>query len=243
MLHVYSGASIQITESKVAVEEEEIYLFVQRRLQEEAESVDPVNKVLLETCSRKGRLKHDIIVDTAKEKGADLIIVGMKIRDQALPDFAYETADAIVRRTKIPLLVVPEMSRFVPPSAIALSSEEDISSGADLYSLDVLRTMIGHFNPRVFAVRVIKGSQERQFEVFNQPFRLKSALGISEMEYNCVEGKDVSAAMNEFISDNGIDLYAVFPAKHSRLAHWFIKSTTRSMMLRASIPLLVMPLG
>lgn len=241
MLHVYEGAPMQITESKVAVDEEEIYLFVQRRLQEEADSVNPVNKVLLETSSRKGRAKHDIIVDVAKEKGADLIIVGMKIRDQALSAFTYETADAIVRRMKIPLLAVPEMSRFVPISAIALSSEEDIEPGADLHFLEVLRTIIEHFHPRIYAVRVTKGSQQKMIEAFNWPFRLKSALGLSEMEFECVEGTDVPTTMNEFISAQGIDLFTAFPRKHSRLAHWFTRSTTRSLMLSASIPLLVLP--
>ena len=241
LFHVCPDPPLRITDSIVARDDEEVYLFVQRRLQEEADAIDPVGKIQVETSCRKASPVHTVILDAARDMDADIIIAAIKAEQRPDAPFWPETVAALARSAEMPLLLVPELSRFRPFSAIAMASEDDIASGVDLHFLDVLRDIISHFNSKVFAVRVMKSGQEKEFERLNRPYRLQTALGLSEMEYESIEGNEISFVLDDYIKDQGIDLLVVFPRKHSLFAKWLFSSVTKSLIQRPSAPLLVLP--
>lgn len=240
IFHVLPDPPLRITDSIVARDDEEVYLFVQRRLQEEADAIDPVKKIQVETSCRKGGPVHKVILDVAWDKGADIIIAAIKTEERRDALFWPETIAALARSAEMPLLLVPELSRFRPFSAIAIASEEDIAPGVNLHFLDVLRDIISHFNSKVFAVRVMKSGHEKEFERLNRPYHLQTALGLPEMEYACIEGNEISFVLNDYIKDQGVDLLVVFPKKHSMFAKWLFISVTQAVIQRSSVPLLVL---
>lgn len=241
IFHVIPDPPVRVTDSIIARNDEDVYLFVQRRLQEEADAVNPVSAIQVETSSRKGSPVHKTILAAAGSKGADIIVAGIKAGAHDNTTFWPETLAALAGESRIPLLLVPELLRFYPVKAIALASEEDIETGVDLHFLDVLRDIMRHFNPRIFAVRVVEGRKDLQYEMLNRPFRMEVALNSRDMEYECIEGNDIPLALTEFIKERGIDLLVAFPGKHSLFATWFFRSITRSLIQRSPAPLLVLP--
>lgn len=59
--------------------------------------------------------------------------------------------------------------------------------------------------------------------------------------YACIAGKDVPEVLNDFTSVYNINLLALLTHKHDLLERLFFKSTTRAMIFKTPIPLLILP--
>lgn len=59
--------------------------------------------------------------------------------------------------------------------------------------------------------------------------------------YKHIARGDVSQGLNDFIAEYGIDLFVMEPQYRTALARWFIRSHTKDMLFRISIPLMILP--
>jgi nucleotide-binding universal stress UspA family protein len=59
--------------------------------------------------------------------------------------------------------------------------------------------------------------------------------------YKHIARGDVSQGLNDFIGEYGIDLFVMEPQYRTALARWFIKSYTKDLLFRISIPLMILP--
>ena len=59
--------------------------------------------------------------------------------------------------------------------------------------------------------------------------------------YKHISRGNVSHALNDFIDEYGIDLLVMEPQYRTALARWFIKSYTKDMLFKISIPLMILP--
>lgn len=194
----------------------------------------------IETMSREGIVVNEII-EAAREIDADIIVAGMKAEGKGYRKIFGSTVTALARKSDIPLIVVPQYSRFTKPTTIALATEHDAQPDIDVNMFNILRQLTSIFQSRLYLVRITKNRFNQENEIHNRPLRLMGILKALDPKYECIEGKNEERGLNEFTHAFNVDILALLPHRHSLLDRWFTRSTTRTMVFETDIPLLVIP--
>ena len=95
------------------------------------------------------------IQDKAAEIGADLIVMGMKGGGRSKN--LGSTTIATIRRSRIPVLVVPEGAQFTPLKKIALAI--DFDAGLNRSSFRSLMVLVKQFDASVQVVQVAEKAE------------------------------------------------------------------------------------
>jgi len=236
----YLPMPLPVMASSVIDLAEDLKKSTQQQLQQEEKSINTGSRVTVETICREG-VAADAILEAAREKKAGLIIAGMKEGGKGTRRVLGSTATTLAKKADIPLIIVPEKTKYIRISSIALANESDLETDADDHLLDSLREIAAQFHSKIYVVRVAKNRIKATYETLNRPFKLIRILRMLDPSYGTVEGKSVAEGLNHFIEGYHIHLLAMLPHKHSLLERWFIKSATRSVIFETHIPLLILP--
>lgn len=236
----YQPVASPYVETTVIITGDEVKEFTMNQLREEAELINKNLEVQMETLALEGP-SGEIILEAARIHQAELIVAGIKKRRTLYRTLFGSTVNDLASKSAIPLLLVPDHVQFVPPDIIALANDSDISFDADIHLLDRVKDFCQHFHSKLYLLRVAKNENSEALELLHRPYNLLRLAKPMEAEYECTEGKEVDEALNRFISSHQVKIIALMPHKHVLLQKLFIKSTTRSMVLHATIPLLILP--
>ena len=88
----------------------EIMLKAEAQLLDEADFLDPGHK-LMEVVCEDGEA-YRTILNVAKEKNVDFIVVGRKGNGDSIEELFVSTATALGKNTSVPLIIVPENAKF-----------------------------------------------------------------------------------------------------------------------------------
>jgi len=192
----------------------------------------------IETLPVRGAVVESIL-ETIEELSADLVVMGMKGKGKSVRKLFGSTVTGLARKTRVPLLVVPEEARYMSPANILLGN--DVRPDTDLQVLDPLKELVAIFGARVYALRVIQNGTKEYLEVMHNPSPLQPVAKEWELKYEYEMGGDVVAVLNEFARTHHIDMVVMVPHPHFLPERWFIRSRTREMIFEAKIPLLILP--
>jgi nucleotide-binding universal stress UspA family protein len=237
LFHAYQTAVLSGADTVAPVPEEATRVAVQDRLQQHLLAIEPSN-VNIQLLHAAGSAAATILA-TAREQGADLIISGMKQHGKALRQFFGSTVTELAKHTKQPLLVIPEQTSYQPPHKIALAS--DIAPETDAHVLEALATIGERFHSKVYVVRVIRDRFDEVYELLRHPARLQALPASLDTQYAYTQNKHVTEALQFYIQVEGIQLLAMVPHKHTLLEKWFFKSTTKAMIFKSMVPVLILP--
>lgn len=240
LFNAYHPMPVAVTEPIVNVSPDDMRKDVQRKLQIISSQINSDNAVNAELACEQGSTTGSIL-KAARDYYADLIVTGMKGQGKAIGKVFGSTVTSLMRKTRVPLIIVPEETGYAAINTIALANEDDIGSDVNIHVLDIFRAIASHFHSRLYLVR-ISGNQFREaYDVLNPPSRLSRIMKNLHPVYECMEGDNIPGALNEFISKNQVDMLAMMPHHHSLLETWLVKSPTRTMAFKTHIPLLILP--
>jgi len=111
IFHAYLPIPVPLTEALVAVVPDDPEPFIAQRLNDEIEELDPECLVEMDAKFLKGRASEAIKAVALRYK-ADLVVVGMKKEHHDVRRLFGSTVTALIGKTTVPLLVVPEEARF-----------------------------------------------------------------------------------------------------------------------------------
>jgi hypothetical protein len=149
------------------------------------------------------------------------------------------TVLSLVRKSKMPMLVVPEKAEFKPIKNLALAAEVD--SKLNLSCINPLVQIGEKFHSKVYVVRVLKTHSDIIDELIYRSERLSKKLEHFKIEYKFPRADNVTFAIEEFIATHQIDLLGVIPQHHNILERIFIKSETKELSFYTRVPMLLMP--
>jgi nucleotide-binding universal stress UspA family protein len=221
----------------VSVSRYDVMTQTDKRLQDEANLLD-CNPGIIEIICDEGN-SEDAITNVANEKKVDFIIAGMKGRGKNLKKIFGSTATSLIRRSDIPVIIVPEAAKFSVPKIILYAS--DIISDTNIELVDQIKPITGTFESKLFVVRVIKDQYTEIIERLNTPGKLREELKKSNASFEYPVDTDVGHALNEFIRKQHVNLLVMMPHKHEWWERLFRKSETKDMIIHSHIPILVIP--
>lgn len=238
LLHAFQPSTAVSLDSTLALTGETLTKMANKCLEKQVETVRKKEDPAVTTIVQEGAAP-DIILRTAIAGEATVVIMGMTRGHGLLRAFFGSTVTALYDKTTIPLIIVPEDAVYAAVSKIALAS--DIMPETDMHTLDLLQEIVQQFNAKVFIVRVISDRFEEVYELLDRPEKFSRLRKAVEVQYEYERSKHVVDTLNDFIDRHEINMVAMVPHKHTLLEKWFFKSTTRTMILKAMVPVLVLP--
>jgi hypothetical protein len=162
--------------------------------------------------------------------------MGMKGKGKSNSKFG-STTTMLIRKSNIPVLVIPKKAKFEPIRQITFASEF-VMSHADYLILDELAEKYdSHIN-------VLNVQKNRQLvEVENAIGKTEADLSFAKFNhrYESYESDQVEKGIEEFLKLNPSNMLAMVAHKHSFLKRTFGTIHTKNMCYKTIIPLLVFP--
>ena len=226
-----------ISASAFLMSEAELLETDKKLLKKEIDRVSQEFSVNVDGFIRQGS-PVDILMDFTRSKQADLVVMGMKGRGKSNSIFG-STTTMVMRKSLVPVFVIPENSVFKPVYNITFASELDVEK--EDYS--ILQELVEKYNSVIHIVNVQK--KEEAMSVHDAIGKMEADLSFVNLkhEFDTVENKSIERGIHDFLEKNPSDILAMVAHKHSIFKRIFGIVHTRQMSYQTTIPLLVIPAG
>lgn len=206
---------------------EEITMF---SIEEEVSKIDkkgvkvialPLEGELLEAIP-KFKLQHTI----------DLLVLGAEVSDIKNPYFLGETSGALVKKTEIPILIVPQMYAFKPVKKILMSIKSGIIKKKS--ALTPLKEILSTFNAEMKLLQI------KTADFLPEDSDLDTDLRSITSSYKVSENATLFQGVLEHLNENYPDLLCVFRRKRGFFSKLWEENTILKKDFDSRIPLLVL---
>jgi len=171
-----------------------------------------------------------------------LIVMGDK-SDQSFFSHLIIGSDShkMVKKTKRPLLMIPEKAKFRSLSKIAFAS--DALKNSDLETLDFLIEMVSPFNAEIVITHVSpKDASVHEMNQHLQSFKkIRSGINYRKVTYINLMESNVSETLVKFAQLADLDMIALAQKRSLFYQQLFQESNTKKMMNYHVLPLLIFP--
>lgn len=182
-------------------------------------------------------LASGVIKDLAAEIGADLLVMGMKGVGKTGGIFG-STVISCIRKTQLPLLVIPEKMDFSPILHITFAA--DFANNVKIKGLGILEVLREQFNADIQIIHVQKDIDK--MNIGEVAGKISTDILFSEVKhsFHTIENADIEKGINEFISENPTDMLVMVSHQHNLFERLFNSSHTRLIAYQTQVPLLVL---
>ncbi|MCB0586499.1 MAG: universal stress protein [Phaeodactylibacter sp.] len=215
--------------------------YIERMLSEKKQSVEAHLREFTSECSPRaiGELKAEYgifvyqeVIDKAEDEGYNLIVMGTKGERNAIEKMMGSVTTHTMMHAPCPVLAIPEGADFQPISHIAYATDFEPS---DEHAVEQLMEFAGKLGSAIHFVHIdtkaVAGSMEDYVMVENYPFPFT--------DFSVVGSRSVAEGLDEFVTENQIDILALFIPNRRLWERLFHTSFTKQMAFHAKVPLLV----
>ena len=239
LFHAFE-APVTIPESYIFYTAEDMGKEAMNHLRNEAETINRYSLVDIQLYASEGAATKTIL-EEAKRVGADIIICGMKGNAKTWKKILGSTATGLIRKSTIPLIIVPEDLRFRLPNNIAFAS--DVETIPTHQHIEILKEFGETFDSELSIVSVVSGEWNTHFHFRENYLGFIKELKAMNPTLECLQGPDVSDSIETYVKNNHVNMIAMIPHTHSLLESVFAGSVTKKMAFLTHVPLLVLPEG
>lgn len=187
------------------------------------------------TCNIKNGFKSHEIANTAEQKHADIIVMSIANEKNRWID---GTTISTIRKTKVPIIVVPEGAGFKPIKNITLAT--DFNDKTDFSCFKVLIDIVQKFNAEIQVLNVQKKDALIKPSELAGKIKLERILSNIKHTYYTEESETVQDGITSFIDQHPTDLLAMVAHRHNVFEHLFGTIHTKAMSYQTKVPLLVL---
>jgi len=238
LMSAFEQQPILVTETPWMLNSEIEKDLVQRRLEQEVDNLMTEKPKAIDILVWKGTAGH-AIVEAAEHTGADLIVVGMVREDKEMRKIFGSTTTGLARKTRVPLLVVPEKARFEKPTGIALA--EDVTQENVQATPAPVVELLEKFHATLYLVRIFNREAGEIIEVLHTNANRRRRIGAFTTLGETSLDDNIARALENVVENHAIDILVLRPEPKSLLGERLYGSTTRDMLFDSSIPLFILP--
>lgn len=142
----------------------------------------------------------------------------------------------IVKRRIVPVIIVPPDAASVSAKNVLLLTDfKDTDYTVPIASV---KTVLNLFRPRLHVVNVDHEHYVQITEAYKaEQNKLQASLADYNPEFYFIRLFDFMDAINQFVSDNNIDLILTFPRKHSFMSNLFKTTNTVKLAHHSHVPI------
>lgn len=187
-----------------------------------------------------GTTPSSVIARLAKQKTADLIIMGTHGEHSTLGKFLGSTASATIRKSSKPTLIIPKEYQF--SGIFTLVYATDLSTTDPYHIWEVSK----FFEPFSLIIRVVNINNEtnedsKALKMKNLEAFFKEQVPALQITFHEIPGTDIVKSLQTFNENWKINLMVLYRRHRNFFDQLFHHSITRQMVLESSIPSLIIP--
>lgn len=231
----YTGSNVMIDISDVLRQkaEEDIRLLI------EEVRHNPKNNDCVISWSCEYGPASEIIAAKVETEKAQLVIMGTKGSDSVASKLLGSVTYNTIRKTKVPVIVVPENAAVGEIKKIVFAT--DLHINGNMSKVDYLRDFAIDLGSSVDVLYVNQKPNEKpDIAMAVDSMRVDNKLNNIYHKFEVVENENVEEGINDFVASHPCDMLAVMPKHNGFLESLFHKSVTRSLTMHAHLPLLVL---
>ena len=218
---------VMVTADEMQKENEEF-------IKKEADHLHKTYQVEVEWQVRIG-IASDEVKALAKEKNADLIVMGMKGAG-GLDKIIGSTTTNVIRKLKVPVLVIPEKATYQQILHITYAYDLNDPSGAALFQ--PLLELASGYQSR-FSLLHVHAPSEGGVDT-GAITALEQIFNGRQVSFVTTEDSNVTRGISSYLAQHPSELLAMIAHRHNFFERVFSKSNTTAMAYETSIPLLVL---
>lgn len=209
-----------------------------KQFSELKQNIPELDSVLDHFLSNAMLVEH-LVGTVAHKNKTDLIIMGTRGASGILEEVLLNSNTfKVIKKVNCPVLAIPSEASFSNPKSIALAA--DYAKVPDRSVFLPLLQLSKTYHSEIHILNVSKftriGNEEsHQARKFEQYFKSIKHNYHFEIEQNIEDG------INNYLSENKIDLLTIVRREYKLLEKWFDKNITKKMVFHTHIPLLVLP--
>jgi nucleotide-binding universal stress UspA family protein len=227
---------VTATEAPLMISSEELQRDNELALSKEANELSKKWGIEVNYKTRMG-LASDEILDEAKNAG--LIVMGMNGAGKVTRAVMGSIAVSMVRKSTIPVLVIPEEATYKKPDKIVFACDYDPK--VDIQTLDVLKKIAGTFQSTLYIVNVKEKKEVVTQEEKAIAVSIDKKLCDVQHVFHFPEKTDLVTGLDEFVNLKHADMLAIIPHRYNMMERLFHKSISKKMAYHTKIPLLALP--
>jgi nucleotide-binding universal stress UspA family protein len=142
----------------------------------------------------------------------------------------------IVKRRIVPVIIVPPHAQSSSAKNVALLS--DFKDMDFTIPIPTVKAVLDLFKPRLHIVNVDHEHYVHVTEEYKaERVKLEASLAEYKPDFYFIRLFDFMDAINQFVTDNNIDLILTFPRKHSFLSNVFKTTSTVKLAYHSHVPI------
>lgn len=203
------------------------------RMQQEQKFLSEKFGVVVEGKAQPGFKLHSI-KKAAKEKDADLIVVGLENSAK----INGNTVSRLIRRVRKPLLVVPENAPLVALKNIVLAIDFQYLSNQSCF--DPLYDVINAVDASLSVIHVEPRGKDGTGKQVPAKLEIGRLLSKFTYVYDKLESDDTAGAIIKFMRDHPADLLVTVAHSHPDIWRPFLSLTIDAVLRKTDIPVLIL---
>jgi nucleotide-binding universal stress UspA family protein len=181
----------------------------------------------------------DEVLYQSKENAIDLIVVGMRGESQALDKIIGSTTSALIRRSHLPVLVIPESAEFSSIKSVTYAT--DFSYKMNYRCLKVFREIFAKSpDAQLNIVHIQRPGEILHADQIAGKVMLEPMMEEFKHRYHTIENLKVEDGLNQFLESTPTDLLVMVAHKHNWWERLVNGSHTKHMLYKTHLPLLVL---
>jgi nucleotide-binding universal stress UspA family protein len=203
------------------------------------ESIEKSNPELQISYAAKAGFPVEQITDYATKQHVDMIVVGSQGVGYIQERVLGSTASSLIRKVRIPLMIIDKQVRFKEPKKIVLGV--DFAETDDQMVLAPLKKIAATYQSHICILNIFtEANVIPTFGEIAESFNLEKALKHTHHTFFEVEHPDVVLGINNFVKKHNIDLVAIISRTHSLIGRVFREPLTKAMTFHSLVPLLIL---
>ena len=191
------------------------------------------NKIIIEAYQSYATLT-DAVNEVASIVQADLIVMGISAGSKLKEVVVGSHSLAVAKHTNIPVLIVPTDAAYKNIQKVLLVSDlKDVETTIPSNAINVL---LSASKAQLSVLHITENTNDQHTIEKEQ---LNHIFANHLPEYYFVQNNDFTAAVDEFVAANQIDLVIVVPKKHGIFKSIFNVNHTKTLAFHSKVPLVV----
>ncbi|MBK7937320.1 MAG: universal stress protein [Lewinellaceae bacterium] len=176
--------------------------------------------------------------EIVQQEQADLVVMGLIGASPAVNVLMGSNTTAILRKGRIPLLIVPQSASFHTPRRILFACNDPLIRNAAM--LQPLQAIASLFSADIEVLMISRKEPARKPFQDPRPSNLEEYFRNIKHRYTFEMSDSVREAILHAIQESQSDIIAMIPHHHAVWSYLFDKSDTLSVALQSSVPMLVL---
>lgn len=174
--------------------------------------------------------------NVCKKTHAYLIVMGITGTSKIEEVLIGSTALSVIKNTKVPVIVVPPEARYTSVKNVMLAC--DYKKVVETTPVQPIKSILDATNAVLHVANVYKNDKEIASGKTYQQELLRSLLKEYNPHFHFIHNEDFTAAINDFVDANNIDLIITIPKKHGFFEGLFKESHTKKLAFHSHVPLM-----